>query len=500
MSGTAREEKLLFAIGGIPEELVEESMDPRASLRRKPSLGRWAAMAASILVVACAGLFGLLPRMGGSSAGGLGISNSSAAPADPGTAPSFMSYAGPVLPLTVLDGPEGLPAEREVTWDFKLTVDASRHSIYRVEVTDETTITNPGEKELTFTVAYPVTADLQAEEELLPTLTVNGERLESARLWGSGGSLWDTRLNGWQDCKDLLEDGSCLALATEAAPALEQQVTVWEFLDETAPEWDTGRMAPTVAVSFRLDREKTTVFPWGFNGFSSWEDGTVQYDFFVRGDREPSQRRLLIFLGEVPAEYTMGGYENGACEKPLAGVSAKVTAFTTSLGELLDRLSAEEFLRWNSAEGLEGRTEAFRTLVRRTMERFTSGLPEEGGYFMLEDVFSHVLTTTRVMWTTGKVTIPAGQTVTVTARYRKEPSFDFACAGTGREGLLGWEMGTRLGSSLSFRRIAARLENAGRVLLEGQNFGFDPKNGVTRVELDPETERYYMEVRLAEEG
>ena len=36
--------------------------------------------------------------------------------------------------------------------------------------------------------------------------------------------------------------------------------------------------------------------------------------------------------------------------------------------------------------------------------------------------------------------------------------------------------------------------------LAGQNFGFELAKGVTQVELEPETDYYYMEVRLKEES
>lgn len=499
MSGIAREEKLFLAIGGVPEDLVEEAMDPRASLRRKPSPLRWAAMAAAFAVVAGVSLYSLLPRMGGANGGvGDGIRGDHA---DPGSSITFMSYAGPALPLTVVDGPEGLPARREVTWDFGLTVDAEKHSLYRAEVTDTTVITNDRAEDLTITVGYPVTASLDEDKELLPTLTVNGQALETELLWGDTGrgALWENpRLESWESCKEILEDGSYLAEAQKEAPALEQTVTVWELTDSTAPAVDTSRMAPTLAIRFRIDEEKTQVFTLGFNGASFGENGERQYDYFVPQQNERGSRRLLVFLGEVPEEYTMAGYENGGCEKPLEGVSARMTAFTTTLGTLLDQLVEEDLAQWR--EGVLDRLEEVRAAVRRLVARIL--LPvEEPRYdnYMLEDVLSYAAVATRVVWTTGEVTIPAGGDATVTVRYQKKPSYDFACGNTQRQGLRGWDLGTGLGSNLEFREITARLENTEHLVLEGQNFGFDLPGGVTQVELDPKTEYYYMEVRLKEE-
>lgn len=493
-----REEKLFLAIGGVDDRLIEAAADPRKP-RHSSHWGRWAAVAAAVVVVAGAGLRYLPIGGAGSGTHGIRGNGNEALPGD--AASSFMSYAGAVMPLTVLSGPEGLPAERQITWDFD-TEDATKYTLCKAEVTDETTIRNPGEMELTVTVGYPVTATLRYEDELLPTLTVNGDSLETTLLWGDTGAVqgswpkWAPRLEGWEDLKALLAGSSYLDGSREAPPALDYTVTVWEVLEETAPDGKGKDLAPTLAIDFKIDPEKTEVYSWGFNGYSWSEDGTSRYDFFVRGDGERPQRRLLVFLGEAPGEYVMEGYENGGCERVLEGVSGRLTAFTTTLGELLDRLAEEDFSEWDSAGGMEGREDTFRAALHQMMERFISGQAGESELLTLEDLFSHVLVSDRVVWTTAEVTIPAGGEVTVAARYWKEPSYDFACGKTDREGLLGWDLGTTLGSSLNFRKMIARLENAGGISLEGQNFGFDLKNGVTQVELVPTTEHYYMEVRI----
>ena len=90
MRDFVREEKLFRAIGGVPEGLVEEAMEPRVPRRPRPSPIRLAAMAAAFTLVAGVGIYQILPRMGGANAGGNGIR-------EPGSA-TFMSYAGPALP------------------------------------------------------------------------------------------------------------------------------------------------------------------------------------------------------------------------------------------------------------------------------------------------------------------------------------------------------------------------------------------------------------------
>ena len=59
----------------------------------------------------------------------------------------------------------------------------------------------------------------------------------------------------------------------------------------------------------------------------------------------------------------------------------------------------------------------------------------------------------------------------------------------------GYDLVTRLGSNLTFTAQRAALVNTEWMEIVGQNFGFDPENGVTAVELDPAQEHYYLDVR-----
>ncbi len=488
MREACREERLFLAIGGVADALVEEA--GAEAPRRQSPLMRWTAIAAAAAVVAAAGL-GVLPRMGG-AAGDTGIIENNS----PAGGMAFLSYAGPVLPLTVLDGPEGLPAAREVSWDFSGATEGQGSALYQVTVTDDTIIRNDSEGAVTLTVGYPAAASLQDGEKTLPVLTVDGAQTETAMLWGDtgAGGVWESaQLSSWEDYQELLGDGRYLSEAREEPPALEQQVTVWEIVDSTAPAVDHARMAPTLAIRFQVDEARTQVFTYGFNGASFEEDGSRQYDYFVprQGDRD--SRRLLIFLGEVPEEYTIEGYENGACETPLEGVTGRMTAFTTTLRALMDQLAEEELARMG--EELLTRLEAVKGATRRLMGRLLTMEEKDYSSYYLEDVLSYVYAGQRVAWCTAEVTVPAGGEVRVTARCQKAPSYDFACAGQGELGRFGFDMAAGLGSSLRFTSVTARLENAEGVELEEQSFGFDLAKGITRVALPLEEEYFYMVVK-----
>ncbi len=114
---------------------------------------------------------------------------------------------------------------------------------------------------------------------------------------------------------------------------------------------------------------------------------------------------------------------------------------------------------------------------------------------MLEDVFSWVNIQERIFYTEAALTIPAGESVQVEAALPKEASFDFACAHTENRGIYGYDLVTRLGSTLSFTCQTAALAHTEQIAIVRQNFGFDLAAGLTSVPLAPDQEHYYLEVR-----
>ena len=57
-------------------------------------------------------------------------------------------------------------------------------------------------------------------------------------------------------------------------------------------------------------------------------------------------------------------------------------------------------------------------------------------------------------------------------------------------------MATRLASDLTFNGLSASLSHTDFIELGEQNFGFNLDKGVTEVNLDPNVERYYLEVKI----
>lgn len=516
-----RAERLFRILGLVDESLVEEAVSassPAAVQRRHP-WGRLLAAAACLAVI-CGGVFLTSTfRMGGSTgeADGGSVPGESGDGHNAGT--TFMSYAGPVFPLTTVEADTGLTAERIVTWDFTPgTYQDGSPRQWGAQVTDVTVLTNPTDATVTVTALYPFAGSLADLGTLAPAVTVDGEAADTtlhAGAYAGGfrdagvddGSTWNLAPPGsFQDYVSLLEDGSYLSQALGDAPALDIPVTVYRFSDFAAPleEYD----AATQAVAFTIDPEQTTILSYGFNGLSlDDETGWRRYDYFVPdGIRSESELKLLVVLGADIGDYTLQGYANGACEEAIGGVSCTVTRQETTLDAVLTELCQAELhdsgqsAQWPGLDQLpiplyqRAVTESLLTsglLADTPADRYTDG--------RLDDFLWDVLVQERVLYLTFPVTVPADGSVTVSTELRKEPSYDYGCSGSENVGLQGYDLVTALGSTLDFTGQTAALVNTDTIEIVRQNLGFDLENGVTEVAMDLTEPHYYLEIRSLEE-
>lgn len=529
-------ERLFRILGLVDDDLIQEAApgsQAGAAVRRRP--WRQALAVAACLAVVIGGIR-LLPMGTDKSAsipGGGGNGDGIAADNEPLSAEgtTFMSYAGPVFPLTTAEANTDLTAERTVTWDFAAGTyyDGSPRQ-WGATVTDAYVLTNPTEEELTVTALYPFTGSFSELAETLPTASVDGAPAGEALyagayaggfqgVWGSdgqGGYQSDgTTLNlnppaGWQDYQALLADGGYLAQALGDAPALDIPVTVYEFTDFAAPHEKYS--AATQAIEFTIDQTRTTVLTYGFNG-GSWneETGWRRFDYFVpNGIRADTAPKLLVVLGEDIGDYTLQGYEDGGCDagEEIDGVSCTVTRTETTLDQVLDRL-CRSYLQDYADFQLGMDTNAVDAVPYGLFRRAVSELIVQYGVLSdaptdrygdgwLDSIISESLTQERVLYLAVPVTVPAGESVDITFKLWKEPSFDYGCSGSENVGLQGYDLVTRLGSTLDFTAQSAALVNTDGVELGRQNLGFDLENGVTEAPLDLGQEHYYLEIRPKE--
>lgn len=554
MPMSERSEKLFSALGEVRDELVDEAAGTQNLKQKKKPWMRYAGMAAALALAVGLGA-ALIPRMG---------SGQEAAPSTPGTnaggsgsdgASEFMSYAGPVFPLTLAEQNEAITAQRDLTLDFapwvpvwisngemleeargcgateaELAEHAADLERWYPEggyydkgtdllVNDAYVLTNSTDSEQVVEMLYPFVSDLANLRAKQPTMTVEGEvRLAevipggyAGGFRGAGGEN-DGRLNldqptNWEDYKALLSDGAYLAEALEAGMDLRgEQVVVYQFTDAWGPEESEDIPNPSIRVSFDLDYEKTTVLSYGFHSGSYDPDSgwmgkgfSIPKDF--RWDRH--HPKYLVVVGEdvenmETSFYATGGWDR---EKEVEG-GVTIDRYETDLDSALREIAALMFetdLHWGYGSLCEADFEMYYTLLcdwLTTYGKLSDDVVERYGYGRLDE--SDFATVDRVFYLRAEVTIPAGESVKVTAALNKKASFDYACTGSENVGVSGYDAVTALGSVLSFTAQRARLEDRGQIAIVRENFGFDLENAVTEVELDLAVEHYYLEVRRLE--
>lgn len=525
---TAHGERLFRILGLVDDDLVEEAASSAVSRRRIPR--QMLGLAACLVLVCGLGLFwfrggGAMKDApsGGADSGGL-VSGGGGSGHDGGTV--FMSYAGPVFPLTALEEESGLTAERALTWDFAPGAygDGTPRQ-WGAEVTDRYILSNSRPEDVTVTVLYPFAGNFDSLARVRPAAAVDGTEVETtlyagpyagsfSSAYGAEDPDHDTLnlagLNSWEEYRALLEDGAYPEEALETYPTLDIPVAVYRFSDFEAPH--AQHPAATQAVTFIIDPEVTEILSYGFNGMS-WdeESGWRQYSYFVPDGvrREPAAKGLVV-LGEDIGDYVLQGYEDGGCDvgDEITGVSCTVTREETTLDAVLDDLCREYefFYTQGRAVDQENAFDAvpfamYRGAVSQFLNQYgiLSGRPKDRyADGRLDDILSETLFHQRVLYLEFPVTVPAGGCATVECRMWKEPSYDFQCSGSENAGLQGYDLVTHLGSTLDFTRQTAAVENTEGVEIVRQSLGFDLEGGITSVELDPAEEHCCLEVRVRE--
>lgn len=385
-----KSERLFEAMSELSDEKIDEGATYRP--KKKSHWKRWTALAAclAILVVGVGSITGLIPIFRiGANAGGSGHDEASV----------FMSYAGPVFPLTLREANDSITAQRDITLDFSpwvpqwesneeqlsgrtwLTEEERQEALEQynewfpeggqyqydshILVTDAYTLTNTSEEDQTITLLYPFASSLNELGWNRPTLTVDGQELEDKIHVGAYSGSFEGAWNGtlmegeeggssnldyaesWEDYKALLDDGTYLANALAPAPDVRSvEVTVYEFTDPYGPEADeeAGIPNPFLRVGFDLDYDKTTVLAYGFHGGRyDRENGTMIQGFSIPQEGEPryGQTFYLLVVGEDVSNMTVGGYVTGGTDpdtEELEGCGVTVERYESDLDTMLRKI------------------------------------------------------------------------------------------------------------------------------------------------------------------
>lgn len=536
-----KSDDLLDAIGEAKDEYVRDVRS--AKVNKIPNWAKWTSAIAACLVLAL-GINFVFSNMGGMAspeAGGSGHEDGSV----------FMSYAGPVFPLTLLEENEHICAERNITLDFAPWVpvwisneqEAASLEVSEEEqqdalemynewypeggyyqtsndiiVTDAYTLTNTDAADQTIRVLYPFASTLSELNENCPVLTVGEKNLDTKLHVGTyaggfqgawenweetqenPGSLNLLGFDSWEDYQTLLSDGSYLQKALGGFTDLSHiPVTVYKLTDAWGPKEDddAGIPNPSIRVLFEMDYDKTKVISYNFNGgLNDRDKGVMGRSFSIREEWERGYGTpyYLIVIGDDIKNLSWQGYVTGGWDtKETIEAGVTVTRTESNLEEAL-----REAANYNYQEMYEPQYdfELYYGLLKEHLVAYgilSESTLERYDSGMVEEL--DVVGVSRVCWLEAVITIPAGESVILNATFEKEASFDYHCAATENKGVSGYDMVTTLESNLRFAQQTAQLEDRGQIEIVRQNFGFDLTSGINQVTLDLSVPHYYLEVK-----
>ena len=407
----------------------------------------------------------------------------------------FQSYRGPVLPMTSLNGADGVDVDRNVDFDFAPYQDGNDYSTLgkgAAGITDTYILTNTTGETKTLELVYGFQGQFIDHPEEFPSITVDGVMIQP-ELYPSVDMeelVWNA--HNFDRYSQVLEENDFLSTALQQSEELDIPVTAYHFTD-LAYEGAEVAGFPMLTLRFSLD-ENTTVWTMIVDEFGAEQNGKQRMMFRI--DRAEA---WVFTVGGTFIDPEFGGNKdyNVTDSSAIDNISYKLETYEITLNDVIQHF-AQSYDFWaiegqNTYPNAGGLTPEL--LVDGTIKRIHSmGQQNSSEKIMLiESLFHKVVTEPRMMYLVFPVVLESGQSVTVEATYIQEPSLDISGPKHYREG---YELATKLGSDLHFANLSSSLSNTALIELGKQNFGFDLEKGITEVILDLQVDRYYLEVKI----
>lgn len=442
-------EKLFDAVTGIDGELVAEAEAHKPRRRMHPAAKAALSAAACLCIVLGAGLFAFFNlRMGSSTA---------PEPDSDGSDGYSAVYTGPVLPLTTAGDASGLSAEREIVFDF-----AGYEYLDPVSVRDSYEVYNGTDGDITCTMLYPYTGSLL---DAAPVISVDGAEVSAIGAYVSTDT--PETFEGYLDAAGLS--------AEDCVPLPDTEVYVYELSVPGGLESDEWVFFEYPA---RADWQIYTV---------GCVSGTTEHGRMTMGF-DPNRSPSVFSVGRRIEDYSAYAGPDGAQDSAVS-----VTERAVSFSEFTSMASEATWKRFAASVG-DGVTYAdFHNALAAALAGGARNA--EGG--LLASIASTVVYSERIQWRAFELTVPEGESVTVSVGLQKAVSYDDGAPGERGSGAVGLDLSAFAGTRLRLTGVSAEIVNFDGIEITSHNFGFDPDKGVTRVSLDPGTERYYIDIRRA---
>lgn len=402
-------------------------------------------------------------------------------------------YMGPIFPLTAWEKYDSLGIERRLNLDFS----PYKNSDGMIIVNDSYTLTNTADSSQTYSFVYPVMIELSQEENRLPTFKANGEVLDYSitdhRIITADGAnselLNHKRAESWEELAEILN--SSTEFDPIAAESEEIPVIIYAFSEYEA-EMKTYGGVTHISVNYTADKEKTDVLTLGFSG-GSYDEDTGEYEELFTVRQNDTETRYFIVFGEDIENITFES-DNRLNRTASVDMERYETDLVSFLEETLDQTVGDEWRYQDYVKVYDKMPDSVKIeSVLEVLYRWGVLADEPAtryscGWFEFT-INSSALP--QIMYLEFEIEIGAGETVTLSAEMTKDAAVDHFCGG---ETSHGYDTVTSFFGEMKIQTQYASITGAQYIEIVDQNFGFDPDNGVTEVELSPENEHYRIEV------
>lgn len=347
----------------------------------------------------------------------------------------YDGYEGPVFPLTATGDTQKLKTKRSLKG---VVTQEAAEKVYQplLHITDTYEIKNTSHNDKTLQLVYPFAATLNLAYEpdggILQVQGPDGKLQtditynlgDSVRAYRSRSSSQSDDMNSakpsvLEDYERLTEDATeYQEHALEKEADWNREVSVYTF---SQFQMNSGSRQSVAGIT--VNGPDADVLTFGFDYASPKEDGRTTYCFFVP---EEEQKIMLIVTGEQEGEPEYGFYSNLDCEEQIDGISCEMSVQKMSYANALRLCSGEaaKQMQLDYEQGVKGELPeymdadaAFSALtVISDEDGFYDALTVRYRSTELKEIFGQIFGETRIIYAMATVTIPAKESLRVTAR------------------------------------------------------------------------------------